>query len=138
MIFLFLFIFLACPQYSGGQPTQGQGGYYGSGGARAGGDDDGSGSATASERTKVLAMAADVQTIASVMNEVSTLESLLESEDKNPSKAMEIRNAIKKLMTSSDVTSALNRLHVQGEPVWGLSVSEREMITYARDKVNDC
>jgi hypothetical protein len=83
-------------------------------------------------------MAADVQTIAAVMNEVSTLESLLEKEDDNPSKAMEIRNAIKKLMTSTEVTSALNRLHVQGEPVWGLSVSEREMITYAREKVNEC
>jgi hypothetical protein len=133
---------LATVQYSGGQPTAGQGGYYGSGGARASGESHESDAvnATESERTKVLAMAADVQTIAAVMNEVSTLESILESEEGsgNPSKTMEIRNAIKKLMTSADVTSALNRLYVQGEPVWGLSVSERDMISYAREKVNEC
>jgi hypothetical protein len=123
-------------QYSGGQATPGQGGYYGSGGARAAVDPT---TPTDSERAKVLAMAADVQTIAAVMNELSTLESLLEKEESmNSVKAMEIRNAIKKLMTAPDVTAALNRLHVSGEPVWGLSVSERDMISYAREKVNEC
>lgn len=82
------------------------------------------------------------------MEELSTLESLLESEEGSSNgsgtnkavsnKSIEIRNAIKKLMTAPEVTAALNRLHVQGEPVWGLSVSERDMIAFAREKVKEC
>ena len=83
-------------------------------------------------------MAADVQTIQQNKKKKATLESVLEDEDNVSNKAIELRNAIKKLMTASEVTAALNRLHVQGEPVWGLSCAERDMITYAREKVNEC
>jgi len=123
--------------YSGGQATEGQGGFYGSGGARAAvldynSDDD--------ERSKMLALAADVQKITQVMDELETLESLLRAEDPGSvtGKSMELKNAIKKLMTAPEVLESLNRLEIQGSPVWGLSSEEREMIIAAREKVNAC
>ena len=64
-------------QYSGGQATEGQGGYYGSGGA--------SKIANPGEHTQqmqMLALAAVVQKITAAKGEVATLESLLESENK--------------------------------------------------------
>ena len=99
-------------------------------------------------RAAVLAIASDVQKITDVMDELETLESLLRHEtpdnsadtsDSSPTaKSIEIKASIKKLMTAPDVVEALNRLEIQGEPVWGLSSEEREMIVLARDKVNEC
>eukprot|EP00957_Ditylum_brightwellii_P108879 8305871-Ditylum_brightwellii.AAC.1 len=60
--------------YSGGQATEGQGGYYGSGGSRA------SLTPASEHRPEMLALAADVQTISSIMVEVEMLENLLQSE----------------------------------------------------------
>ena len=34
--------------------------------------------------------------------------------------------------------NCLNRLEVDGEPVWGLSSDERDLVQYAREKVNEC
>mmetsp|Transcript_15943 Transcript_15943/g.26557 ORF Transcript_15943/g.26557 Transcript_15943/m.26557 type:complete len:162 (-) Transcript_15943:190-675(-) len=121
--------------YSGGQATEGQGGYYGSGGAR---KIDNAGEHT--QQMQMLALAADVQKITAVMGEVETLESLLESETKASNgevtgKSIEIKANIKKLVTSPDFTESLNRLEIQGEPVWGLSSDERELIIDARTKV---
>mmetsp|Transcript_919 Transcript_919/g.2090 ORF Transcript_919/g.2090 Transcript_919/m.2090 type:complete len:164 (-) Transcript_919:214-705(-) len=121
--------------YSGGQATEGQGGYYGSGGAR---KIDNAGEHT--QQMQMLALAADVQKITAVMGEVETLESLLESETKASNgevtgKSIEIKANIKKLVTSPDFTESLNRLEIQGEPVWGLSSNERELIIDARTKV---
>ena len=131
------FYFSGVAQYSGGQATEGQGGFYGSGGARAAvldynSDDD--------ERSKMLALAADVQKITQVMDELEKLESLLRAEDPGSvtGKSMELKNAIKKLMTAPEVLESLNRLEIQGSPVWGLSSEEREMIIAAREKVNAC
>ena len=122
-------------QYSGGQATEGQGGYYGSGGAR---KIDNAGEHT--QQMQMLALAADVQKITAVMGEVETLESLLESETKASNgevtgKSIEIKANTKKLVTSPDFTESLNRLEIQGEPVWGLSSDERELIIDARTKV---
>lgn len=139
-------------QYSGGQATEGQGGFYGSGGARAAfkpsttqdealeqdGDDKGA--------TLFLALAADVQRVSLTMKEVQTLESLLSSssssssteEETVDSKSIEVRQSIKKLMTAPEFSESLLRLEVQGQPVWGLSSAEREMIVLAREKVNEC
>jgi hypothetical protein len=97
-------------------------------------------------------MASDVQKITSVMDELDMLESLLRREEeeqqknannKTPSlpvtpKLIELKASIKKLMTAPDVVEALKRLEIQGEPVWGLSTDEREMIILAREKVNEC
>eukprot|EP00339_Tiarina_fusa_P024569 CAMPEP_0117003136 /NCGR_PEP_ID=MMETSP0472-20121206/4549_1 /TAXON_ID=693140 ORGANISM="Tiarina fusus, Strain LIS" /NCGR_SAMPLE_ID=MMETSP0472 /ASSEMBLY_ACC=CAM_ASM_000603 /LENGTH=162 /DNA_ID=CAMNT_0004703669 /DNA_START=44 /DNA_END=532 /DNA_ORIENTATION=+ len=121
--------------YSGGQATEGQGGYYGSGGARALGEV----SSSEDIREGVLAMAGDVQKIISVIKEVEVLEGLLERETDNASgRSIELKANIKKLMTNSEVTKSLDRLEVQGEPVWGLSSEERELVVLAREKVNGC
>lgn len=125
-------------QYSGGQATQGQGGWYGSGGARVitAADVDTAG------RDKVLAMAADVQTMQSTAKELALLENLLLSEQESAAggvtnKTIELKNSMKKLITSPDLNEALNNLEIQGEPVWGLSSEEREMIGYLREKINE-
>ena len=98
----------------------------------------------------MLAMAQDVQTVRLTMQELDLLESLLRNEEESntsknsgsdgvpSSKSMEIKNSIKKLMTSTDFLESLNNLEVQGEPAWGLSCEEREMIILAREKVNAC
>lgn len=91
-----------------------------------------------SGRSQLLALAADVEKVFTVMNECQKLDSLKEreSDDGISGKAMELRNSIRKLMTAPDFLESLGRLEVQGSPVWGLSASEREMITFAREKVN--
>lgn len=87
----------------------------------------------------MLALAHDVEKISATMQELETLESLLRSEsDPTSAKTMELKSTIKKLMTAPDVLESLNRLEIQGEPVWGLSSEERELIMLAREKVNEC
>ena len=61
-----------------------------------------------------------------------------EGEGSVTNKSIELKASIKKLMTSPDVTEALDRLEVQDEPVWGLSTGEREMIILAKQKMNEC
>lgn len=97
-------------------------------------------SSTEGQRSRMLALAADVQKIQQVMEELETLENLLsaEDEDKVSSKSIELKASIKKLMTDPQVLESLNRLELEGQPVWGLSSEEREMIVTAREKVNDC
>ena len=51
---------------------------------------------------------------------------------------IEVKAHIKKLMTHPDTMELLDRLQVQGKPVWGLSTDERELIMLAREKVNEC
>jgi len=123
-------------QYSGGQATEGQGGFYGSGGARVISSSD----VDCEGRQKVLAYAADVEKISAVMDELYALESKLREigDDSVSSKSLELKSSIKKLMTAPDVSEALDRLEIQGEPVWGLSTDEREMIVLAREKMNEC
>jgi len=128
-------------QYSGGQASEGQGGFYGSGGARHpdGGKADAYDSDAEESRSKMLALAADVNKIRQVMDEYTVFESLLAAEDSDISnKSIELKSAIKKLMTAPEVLNALNRLEIQGEPVWGLSTEERELIVTAREIVNEC
>jgi hypothetical protein len=94
-------------------------------------------------RNRVLAMAADVQRIQTTVTELDDLENLLRSEEEDnksdtvTSKTIELKNSIKKLITSKDVVESLNSLEIQGSPVWGLSTEEREMIVYLRDKMNE-
>jgi len=133
--------------YSGGQASEGQGGYYGSGGARK--IDNGASSSVVDPRNQMLALAADVAKITSTMQEVETLEQLLfeevsslessSSSSSTPSgKMIEVKSKLKKICTHPDLIEALNRLEINGEPIWGLSSDERDMIVNARNKVNDC
>eukprot|EP00549_Striatella_unipunctata_P020370 CAMPEP_0118710118 /NCGR_PEP_ID=MMETSP0800-20121206/23146_1 /TAXON_ID=210618 ORGANISM="Striatella unipunctata, Strain CCMP2910" /NCGR_SAMPLE_ID=MMETSP0800 /ASSEMBLY_ACC=CAM_ASM_000638 /LENGTH=164 /DNA_ID=CAMNT_0006614149 /DNA_START=24 /DNA_END=518 /DNA_ORIENTATION=+ len=125
--------------YSGGQATEGQGGFYGSGGARA---EAGSSqpSVVEDQRPSMLALASDVQKIENVMKEVSSLENLLEAEGTEVvnNVTIELRSSIKKLMTAPDFMESLGRLELKGEPIWGLSSDERELIVTARNKMNEC
>ena len=141
-IFLLLYElsnFSSAHQYSGGQAINGQGGFYGSGGSRSTLDP------TTSQKVGLVALATDVQTVQHTMRELETLENLLQREfESSPEnsaptgKLIELKASIKKLMTSSEFTTALNKLEVEGEPVWGLSSEERELISFAREKFNEC
>ena len=86
-------------------------------------------------------MAADVEKITQVMEEVDQLEeALLDASGGGGAvtpRTMETKNAIKKLMTAPDFIEALNRLEVQGQPKWGLSTKERELIVEARERINE-
>jgi hypothetical protein len=87
----------------------------------------------------MLALSGDVENIISVMKELDTLELELSQEQESSGRSMiEIKANIKKLMTHPDVLESLDRLEFQGEPVWGLSSDERELIMMAREKVNEC
>ena len=91
----------------------------------------------------MLAMAADVQGVTHVMEELETLEQILQREEtESPGqvsgRSIEIKNSIKKLMTNSEFQGALHRLMYNGSPVWGLSMSERELVELAREKVKEC
>ena len=77
------------------------------------------------------------------MEEVYNLEQVLEEEKAKADggvsgKTLEYSAKIKKIMTSVDVMETLKRLEVEGEPVWGLSSDERELVHDARRKVNEC
>lgn len=121
--------------YSGGQASEGQGGFYGSGGARVS-------KIETEHKPEMVALAADVENLTLVMQEMYKLEEMLEEEKEGSSgvtgKSLEISSKIKKIMTSSDVMDCLNRLEVEGEPVWGLSSEERDLVHAARQKVNEC
>jgi hypothetical protein len=87
----------------------------------------------------MLAMAADVQKVTSVMSELETLEGLLQREtDPTTGRSIEIKANIKKLMTNPELLAVLDRLETKGGPVWGLSSEERDLIIEAREKVNEC
>jgi len=122
--------------YSGGQASEGQGGFYGSGGARVS-------TLETEHRPEMVALAADVENLRLVMEEIDKLDAMLmEEKEKSDSsvtgKSLEISSTIKKVMTSVDVMDCLNRLEVEGEPVWGLSSEERDLVHAARQKVNEC
>jgi hypothetical protein len=86
-----------------------------------------------------LALAADVEKITQVMEEMDALEESLREQDGSVTSktTMELKNAIKKRLTAPDVIESLNRLEVQGQPTWGLSTKERELIMSAREKINE-
>jgi hypothetical protein len=87
----------------------------------------------------MLALAADVQFIQQVMSEVEVLQHSIEKEESAiSSQAIELKSTVKKILTSPQFMEALDRLEIQGSPVWGLSSEERQLIIYAREMVNEC
>mmetsp|Transcript_5861 Transcript_5861/g.8714 ORF Transcript_5861/g.8714 Transcript_5861/m.8714 type:complete len:174 (-) Transcript_5861:1234-1755(-) len=128
--------------YSGGQPSQGQGGYYGSGGARVL-KPSAIGDVTEEQRSKMIALATDVEKIIMVMDELEVLESLMEKDQEEnngevTNRSIELRGAIKHLITNHEFLECLDQLEIMGKPVWGLSSSEHELVLLAREKVNTC
>lgn len=87
----------------------------------------------------MLALQSDVHFIQQTMEEVEVLQRSLEKEESAvTSQSLALRQTIKKLMTSPHFTEAIDRLEVQGSPVWGLSSEERELIIHARELMNEC
>jgi hypothetical protein len=126
--------------YSGGHASNGQGGYYGSGGSRAGLTPN------AIQRPDALAGIADIKTLSEVVGEISSLENLIRKEEEmlakdgknSPSSALiGLKSKLKKYVTRPALLDALQRLEFKGQPVWGLSVKEREVVEFFRQKVND-
>jgi hypothetical protein len=115
-------------QYSGGHrgPSP-QGGFYASGRSKD----------YHPHRPEMLAMEADVAVVSHVMGEVQLLEEVLQ--DQKLENSLQTRSSIKKLITSHPFVDSLARLEcARGEPIWGLSMNERKMVTSAREKVNQC
>ena len=92
-----------------GQASEGQGGFYGSGGARA----------SKLETVHIpglLALASDVENLTMVMEEIEKLESMLEEEkekagSKVTGKQLEISSKIKKIMTSLEFQTRIMKLN---------------------------
>ncbi|GMI46261.1 hypothetical protein TrCOL_g310 [Triparma columacea] len=117
--------------YSGGHASEGQGGFYGSGGARIL-------QGSTSQRAGAVAHAGDVMELERVVGEVEKTEGLILQEGKGVSnKVIELKATLKKIVTAPAVTEIMNKLEYKGEPVWGLSESERELVAYMRQKVNE-
>ena len=135
--------------YSGGQMSVGQGafkyndialysftmfqchlflgGFYGSGGSRVVG--------APSHHPEALARQADVTKLASIMKEIESLESeLLKIDSGVSSRAIEIKAKIRKTISNPSVRQLLDRLEIKGEPVWGLSAQERDLVRAAKQK----
>ena len=116
--------------YSGGQATSGQGGFYGAGGARAT-------KAQTKHRPEAVAHAADIKSLRKLMEEVEELEVELRGAQELP-KQISIKASIKKKASGKEMTELLKRLELKGQPVWGLSVSERDLVKEARKLLNSC
>lgn len=95
--------------YSGGHASVGQGGFYGSGGARAL-------KVAAEQADGAVAAAEDVELMKDLMAKVSAMDAA----------------AAKEAMGASDAAALLERLEFGGQPVWGLTLAERDMVTAAR------
>jgi len=111
--------------YSGGQAIQGQGGYYGSGGTRAQ-----VGESKTERIAGMQAMPADVQRIKTVMKELEKLQHTSGSSIKSC-------DPVETLMSDPEIADCLSRLQVKGEPVWGLSKKERDLIRSAKETVRN-
>lgn len=88
----------------------------------------------------MIALSQDVDLIRETMIELDRLETLLHDSTAAPTSKeyLDLKHSIKKLTTQQKVLESLNNLEVNGEPTWGLSTQERELIILARVKVNEC
>ena len=114
--------------YSGGHANTGQGGFYGSGGARVA-------KSSPAHHPEAMARAADIQALAKIMAEVEILEGeLISLGNIVNSRTIEIKSRIKKSISNPQVRELLQRLEIKGEPVWGLSSKERDLVRAAKMK----
>lgn len=134
--------------YSGGQASEGQGGayrsrmhvgfnfasagFYGSGGARVKKDNP-------EWNTKAVAQKADIESLQALMADVAELEEgIAQANDQLSETAIEKKQTIKRLMTSPQTVALIESLELGGQPVWGLSQSERTLVKEARTKMLSC
>ena len=142
--------------YSGGQAIVGQGGFYGSGGNRkldahtqhkpeALGEyirETDMDSKTAltfhSSSAHYTAHVEDVKTLANVMEKVEDVTAELnECGEEDLERMISLKGKKRKLVNNKEVMEILNRLYYDGEPVWGLSINERELVSAARRVIED-
>lgn len=57
---------------------------------------------------------------------------------KELSQQIAVKAALKKKASGKEMTALLKRLELKGQPVWGLSVSERDLVKEARRLFNSC
>ncbi|KAG5185812.1 hypothetical protein JKP88DRAFT_180046 [Tribonema minus] len=117
--------------YSGGQEGV-QGGFYGSGGARA------KAPGSLHHRPEAVAALEDIARLSAIMTDVGSLEAELARCGTLNAHTIEIKSTLKKTLSSPAMIELLNRLEINAEPVWGLTQAEREMVRTARRKVNTC
>jgi len=114
--------------YSGGHASSGQGGFYGSGGARVA-------KSSPAHHPEAIARESDIRELSLIMAEVDTLESELVSlGNVVTGRTIEIKSRIKKTISNPKVREMLTRLEIKGEPVWGLSSRERDMVRLAKKR----
>lgn len=100
-------------------------------------------SITDQKRTQMLALATDVEHIKMILDEVETLEHLLHKDQEEhgnqvTNRSVELRGLIKHLVTNKEFCICLDRLEQEGKPIWGLSSEEHDLISLAREKINQC
>ena len=106
-----------------------KGGFYGSGGSRA------AAGGAPQHHPEAMARQADVSDLNQLMTEVETLETELRAHGNALStRTIEIKSLIKKTISNPKVREMLNRLEIKGEPVWGLSSKERDLVRAAKIK----
>jgi hypothetical protein len=72
----------------------------------------------------------------SIMDTIELLENELRTIGTNVvnNRTIEIKARMKKTISNPQVRELLNRLEIKGEPVWGLSSKERDLVRTARQK----
>jgi hypothetical protein len=116
--------------YSGGHANYGQGGFYASGGSRVV-------ASIPDHNPRALASQQDILELARIYADVENLESQLRAEGTAVnSKTIELRSMIQKMVKNPKVLEILNRLEIKGEPVWGLSSQERDLVRVVRRRYN--
>ena len=117
--------------YSGGQASVGQGGFYGSGGARC-----------TKRKTEwnasAVASAEKVASLAEIMDQAYALRETITAADPVSEAAIESKASLKKLMTSPATVKVIDCLEVKNEPVWGLTQAERSLVREAREMSLNC
>lgn len=101
--------------YSGGQPIEGQGGYYGSIKSR---------SEAATFHPGARAEPQDVTQLSGLMRTWDAKKAALKSLE-------EQEQALRAIASDKQTLELLKRLVVRGAPVWGLSSAQREFVTKA-------
>lgn len=91
----------------------------------------------------MIALESDVEIVHLAMEQLEELEELLRDdqefhEGKVSDRSVELRGKIRAMIANKDFLESLDRLEIEGSPVWGLSSDEYDMVCMAREKLNAC
>lgn len=124
-----VFVFRKCSDnitYSGGQANSGQGGYYGSGGSRA------IKVPVSQHQSQACACSTDVKELTGLIERVDELQSELSvKRTTDIARATQVKDTLNEIMRDARVGSLLSRLVFMGQPVWGLTMKERDFVRWA-------